>query len=123
MELIKEEILQLEYQLIEAIQSSNTGVIEKMLHDDLLFLAPDGKVITKTIDLLSHQSGDMFVEQLTPEFGDLTILGDTAVSIVTYHTKGTMLGKPIDGQFRYIRVWKACNDGIKIIGGSCLQAS
>lgn len=123
MELIKEEIIKLEYRLIEAIKTSDINFIENVLHDDLLFIAPNGQVVTKEMDLASHKSGEMTVEQLIPKLEDFNIIGDTAISIVSYDTKGTMLGQPISGKFRYIRTWKVFTDGLKIISGACLQVS
>lgn len=121
MELTKEEIIKLEYRLIEAIKTSDIDFIENVLHDDLVFIAPNGQVVTKEMDLASHKSGEMTVEQLIPKFEDFNIIGDTAISIVSYDTKGTMLGQPISGRFRYIRSWKGFADGIKVISGACLQ--
>jgi Domain of unknown function (DUF4440) len=103
MKLIKEEIIKLEHKLIEAIKASDIDFIEKVLHDDLLFLAPNGQIITKEMDLTSHKSKQMIVERLIPNFEDL--------------------GQPISGQFRYIRNWKVFNDHIKIVSGACLQIS
>jgi ketosteroid isomerase-like protein len=121
MQLTKEKITKLEYQLIEAIKTSDIKFIENILHDDLLFLAPNGQVVTKEMDLNAHKSKQMSVEQLIPKFEDFKIIGNTAISIVVYDTKGMMLGKPISGQFRYIRTWKSFKDGIKVVSGACLQ--
>jgi ketosteroid isomerase-like protein len=123
MELTKKEIIKLEYRLIEAIKTSDINFIENALHDDLLFIAPNGQVVTKEMDLASHKSGEMTVEQLIPKFEEFAIIGHTAISIVSYDTKGTMLGQPISGRFRYIRTWKVFKDDIKIISGACLQVS
>ena len=121
MKLVKEEIIKLEYQLIDAIKKSDTAFIEQILHDDLLFLVPNGQVVTKQMDLAAHRSGQMIVEQLIPEFEDFKIIGDTAVSIVVYDTKGIMMGRVIQGKFRYIRNWMLFDDSIKVIGGACIQ--
>lgn len=123
MKFIKEEIIKLEYKLIEAIKTSDIGFIENVLHDDLLFLAPNGQVVTKEMDLTSHKSKQMTVEQLIPKFENFIIIDDTAISVVVYATKGVMLGQHISGQFRYIRNWKVFNDSIKIVSGACLQIS
>lgn len=121
MEIKREEIVELEKALIEAITKSDIHFLEKILHDDLLFLAPNGSVITKQMDLDSHRAGEMVVEKIVPMIEDIRIMDGTAVVVVVYDTKGQMLGHPIEGQFRYIRTWKKFNDGIKVIGGSCFQ--
>lgn len=115
----KHEIIELEQKLIEGIKTSDIIFLDKILHDDLLFLAPNGQLITKAIDLASHKAGQMIVDEITSIIEEIKIIDNTAVAVVVYDTKGKMLGNPIEGQFRYIRVWKRFDDGFKVIGGSC----
>lgn len=61
----------------------------------------------------------MVVESLAPTFEDIRILGDMAIVIVVYETRGSMLGNPIQGRFRYIRFWKEGAQGPQITGGAC----
>lgn len=121
MKITKNEITDLENRLVEGIKNSDIAFLDKVLHNELLFIAPNGQIITKAIDLASHQAGEMIVEQLIPTIKEINILDDTAIVVVDYSTKGTMLGNPIEGQFRYIRIWKQFPDGLKVIGGSCFQ--
>jgi hypothetical protein len=108
-----------ELELIRGIRASDIAYLERVLHPDLLFLAPDGQAVTKEMDLASHRRGAMVVESLTPTFEDIRVLGDTATVIVVYETRGTMLGRPIEGRFRYIRFWKEGVEGLQVIGGAC----
>ncbi len=117
----KTELIDLENTLLEAIKKSDTSVLEKILHDDLLFVVPGGNVITKALDLASHRAGEMVVEEIIPTIEQINIIEDTAVVTVVYDSKGSMLGNPIRGKFRYIRFWKRFPDGFKVIGGSCVQ--
>ncbi|MBC5774808.1 nuclear transport factor 2 family protein [Pontibacter sp. KCTC 32443] len=121
MKISREEVLSIEAKLIEAIKSSDIKFLDSILYDDLLFIAPNGQVITKQMDLDSHRAGEMLVEQLLPTIEEVKIVDDTAIVIVVYDTKGTMLGNPIEGQFRYLRIWKQFSDGLKVIGGSCFK--
>ncbi|PSR54973.1 DUF4440 domain-containing protein [Adhaeribacter arboris] len=116
-----EEIIAMENKLLQGIKSSDVELLDQMLHDDLLFITPNGQVVTKEMDLASHKAGEMEVEHLLATFEDVKIIGDNAIVVVVYDTKGKMLGNPIQGQFRYIRVWKMFTDGLKVIGGSCFQ--
>lgn len=116
-----EEIITIENQLIEAIKTSDLNSLHRMLHDDLLFIAPNGQTVTKEMDLASHRSGQMEVELLIASYENVKVLGDNAVVVVVYNTKGKMLGTPIEGQFRYIRVWKMFPDGLKVVAGSCFK--
>jgi hypothetical protein len=117
----KREIIELEQKLMEGIKTSNAQFLDKILHEDLLFLAPNGQVITKAIDLASHKAGEMVVDSITSTIEEIKIIDDTAIVVIVYDTKGKMLGNPIQGKFRYIRVWKSFDDGYKVIGGSCFK--
>lgn len=121
MALSKDAILEAERGLIEGIRNSDIPYLTRVLHDDLLFVIPNGQVITKQMDLDSHRRGDMVVESLIPTFEDVRILNDLATVIVVYETKGSMLGNPIQGKFRSIRMWKGYGDGPKVIGGACFM--
>lgn len=121
MSLKKEDIEQMEIRLIQGIKESDLAFLDQTIHDDLLCMAPNGQTITKQMDLASHKAGAMKVITLIPTIEDIRIIGDTAVSTIVYDTKGTMLGNPIEGKFKYIRVWKKFDDGLKVIAASCFQ--
>ncbi len=121
MQITKAEIITLEDQLLEAIRKSDSSFLEGILHNDLLFIVPNGSVITKEMDLASHRSGEMVVEEISSTIEQINIIDDVVVVTVVYDTKGSMLGNPIQGTFRYIRFWKQFTDGMKVIGGSCVQ--
>lgn len=121
METTRQEIILLEEALKEAISKGDVHFLKGILHDDLLFLAPNGNVITKQVDLLSHASGQMLVEKITSTIEEINFIDDCAIVIVVYDTTGTMLGDKINGKYRYIRVWKRSNNGIRIIAGSCIK--
>ena len=121
MEIQKADIERMEFLLAEGIKNSNLEFLDKTIHNDLLFLAPDGQTITKEMDLAAHKGGGMVVDELNAIIEDVRIIGDTAISIVIYDTKGKMFGQPIEGKFKYIRVWKKFDDGLKVIAASCFR--
>jgi ketosteroid isomerase-like protein len=117
----RDRIVAAENQLVAAIKISDVAALDKMLHDDLLFITPDGQTVTKKMDLDSHRSHTMVVEEISSTTELIHVIEDTAVSTVVYQAKGKMLGKPLEGKFRYIRVWRLFGDTWKVIGGSCTQ--
>ncbi len=121
MEITKSEIQAMELRLIEGIKKSDIAFLDRTIHDDLLCMSPNGQTITKEMDLNSHKAGDMVVDELHMTVEDIRIIGDTAVSVVVYDTKGKMLGNPIEGKFKYIRVWKRFDEQLKVIAASCFQ--
>jgi hypothetical protein len=119
---IKMQVMEAEKQLLSAMKSSNVEQLDGLLHDDLLFITPDGLVITKEMDLASHAAGSMVIEQIASTVDTVNIIEDTAVAIITIRTKGKMLDQPFEGTFRYVRVWKLFGRKWKVIAGSCTQA-
>lgn len=105
--------------LLQAMLAHDVEKLDALLHDDLLFITPDGQTVTKAMDLDAHRKGLMAIERITTVIEQINIIGDNAVVTLVMDTKGKMIDMPIEGKFRYIRVWKKLGDGFKVIGGSC----
>ncbi|MBP1640512.1 MAG: hypothetical protein H6Q17_2095 [Bacteroidetes bacterium] len=118
---MKEMIEQLEHRLAEAIRINDIDLLDKLLHDDLLCVIPGGVTITKAMDMASHRAGDMQVDKLDLTIEEIRIIGDTAIVTTMYDTKGTLLGNPMKGKLKYIRVWKTSDAGLQVIAASCLS--
>ncbi|TGD57916.1 nuclear transport factor 2 family protein [Flavobacterium humi] len=117
---VKKQITEVENRLLAAIKSSDVKALDTLLHDDLLFITPDGQVLTKAMDLASHASGNMVIDYIVSVVDMVNIIEDTAVAIVTIETKGKMLNQPIEGKFKYVRVWRLSENHWKVIAGSCM---
>ncbi|WP_139418706.1 nuclear transport factor 2 family protein [Chryseobacterium mulctrae] len=120
-EITRENVVEAENKLFSAQLVSNVEILDQLLHDDLLAVAPMGEIITKEMDLNSHKAKTMIIEKVSIEINDIRIMGETALSIVTMTAKGKMMGAPFEGKFRYFRVWKHFDDELKIIGASFMQ--
>ena len=114
-----EHVIESEKLLLEAMTSSDVEIQDEILHDDLLFVIPNGQTITKQMDLDSHRSGSMIINQIASTLETVNIIEDSAVVTLLVKTEGLMLGKNFEGEFRYIRVWKLCGKKLKVIAGSC----
>lgn len=117
----REDVVEAENQLFSAQLVSNVEILDQILYDDLIAVAPTGQMITKKMDLDSHRAKTMIIEEASTEIEDIKITGDTALSIVTMTAKGKMMGTPMEGKFRYFRVWKRFGDTLKVIGASFMQ--
>ncbi|RDC56523.1 nuclear transport factor 2 family protein [Pedobacter chinensis] len=117
----RENVVEAENKLFSAQLVSNVDMLDQLLHDDLIAVAPTGQILTKEMDLNSHRAKTMIIEDASTEIDDIKIMGDTALSIVTMTAKGKMVGTPIEGKFRYFRVWKCFDDTLKVIGASFMQ--
>lgn len=116
-----ETVIDAEIELLTAIKNSDVLVLEKMLHDDLLFNLPDGQTITKAFDLETYRSGKMKIDFLEASDQIINVIDDSAVVAVTISLKGLYETTPINGLFKYIRVWKQFENNLKVIAGSCIQ--
>jgi ketosteroid isomerase-like protein len=112
-------IKQYEDTLLQAMLAHDVEKLDALLHDDLLFITPDGQTITKSMDLDAHRKGLMVIERISTTIEQINIIGDNAVVTLLMDTKGKMIDMPIEGRFRYIRVWKKLGADFKVIGGSC----
>ncbi|MCX2454374.1 nuclear transport factor 2 family protein, partial [Pedobacter sp. PLR] len=75
----KNDILNLENQLYDAMKSSNVEILDKLLHNDLLFIVPGGETITKEMDLETYRNGNLKIAELIPNIEQLNIIDDLAV--------------------------------------------
>ena len=119
----REDIVEAEDKLFSAQLISDVDVLEQLLHDDLVAIAPTGQILTKEMDLDSHRAKAMVIEDASTVIEEIKILDDTAISIVSMKAKGKMMGTPVKGNFRYIRFWKRFDNSLKIIGASFMQIS
>lgn len=115
------EIVEAENKLFSAQLKSNVGILDELLHDDLIAVAPTGQIITKEMDLNSHKAKTMVIEEASIEIDSIVISGDTALSIVTMTAKAKSNETPVEGKFRYFRVWKRFEGTLKLIGASFMQ--
>lgn len=112
-------IEQCEALLLQAMRSHDVAMLDTLLHNDLLFITPDGQTVTKALDLEAHRQGLTTIERISTQLENINTIEDAAVVTLVMDTKGTMMGQPFEGRFRYIRVWKKFNDQYKVIAGSC----
>ncbi|MDR3008115.1 MAG: nuclear transport factor 2 family protein [Sphingobacterium sp.] len=117
----KDEITEAENQLFLAQLASNVDALDVLLYDHLVAVAPDGQMLTKEMDLNAHRSKAMIIENASTEIDEIKIIGDTAISVITMTAKGKVMGTPLEGKFRYFRVWKRIENTLKVVGASFMQ--
>jgi len=122
-EITRQEVVEAEKRLLAAQRAGNVAVLEQLLHDDLVGLSPTGELITKEMDLAPYKAGSLVLEEAVTEIERIRITGTVAVAVVSMKAKGKLQDAPIEGQFRYLRVWKRVAGTLKIVGASFLQLS
>ena len=114
----KQKVLEAEQELLEAMKNSDVEILDRLLHEDLLFVLPSGDVITKQMDLETHKSGNLTLQEITSSIDSINQIGDTVVVTLSSKIKGKMLEQNFEGNFRYLRVWKMFDGQLKVIAGS-----
>ncbi len=115
---LESDIAALEEQLRVAMLHSNLSVLDALIADGLLFVAPDGSIVGKAADLELHRSGAQRLSQL--DFTDLLVRahGEVAVTTVAAVVSGTFNAQPFSGGFRYLRTWARTRAGWQVVAGS-----
>ena len=113
-----EEIQLAEDQLLDALRQGDIDTLELLLHDDLRFVIPNGHVITKEEDVENYRKENIVITSLKTRNQEITMMGDNAVVTVIQELQGSYFKQPIEGSFRYLRVWKRSKAGWKIVGGA-----
>ncbi|WP_026705244.1 nuclear transport factor 2 family protein [Flavobacterium soli] len=117
----EQKVLEIEKKLLEAMKKSDVEILDQLLHDDLLFVLPTGEVITKQMDLETHKSGNLILEEITSSIDSIKLIEENAVVTLSSKLKGKMLEQHFEGNFRYMRVWKMFDGQLKVIAGSCVS--
>ena len=112
------EIAALEEQLRGAMLRSDVSVLDSLIADGLLFVAPGGSIVGKAADLELHRSGAQRISQL--DFTDLLVRahGEVAVTTAVAVVSGTFNEQPFSGHFRYLRTWARTRTGWQVVAGS-----
>jgi uncharacterized protein (TIGR02246 family) len=114
-----DEIRDVEQQLQQAMVKNDVQALERLIHDDLVFIDVEGNVQRKRDDIESHTSGA--VVQTAVEFVEEPVMqlhGKNATVAVKAHVKVRLQGKPVEAFCRYLRVWLFQDERWQIIAGT-----
>jgi hypothetical protein len=114
----KSELEIAEETLRTAMLSGDVAKLNELIEDDLLFVGPDGGVLSKVDDLSLHRSREQ--RMTTLDFQEQHIRAGeriAAVSVLAF-VSGVFKGHNFQGHFRYLRVWHRTSTGWKVVAGS-----
>ena len=120
-EITEKAIIAVELALLIAMKNGNIQKLDELIHEDLLFIIPNGQIITKAIDLESYRSGNMNISEISSSNITINLIDDNAIVSVIINMSGKFMDQTFEGKFRFLRVWKFVNNQWKIIGGSSTQ--
>jgi ketosteroid isomerase-like protein len=111
----KEQIISNEKTLLDAFQNCDLQTLEYLLHDNAVFIYPNGLLFAKSTVLDNYRSGISAFSSIVTSEQTINIIDDTAVVSLVMELTGKYKDQLIQNKFRYIRVWKLFNDGLKVI--------
>jgi ketosteroid isomerase-like protein len=120
-ETIKDQIAANEETLLNAFQQCDLETLDKLLHDNVMFVLPNGEQVNKTQVLDNYRSGNMAMSTITPSEQVIQITDDNAVVALIMKMQGNYFDQIISRKFRYIRVWKRFGTDWKVIAVSGVQ--
>ncbi len=112
-----EEILACEGELRQAQLSGDTGILDRLLDDALVFTSFDGTLAAKSDDLSLHRSGRMRITRMDPCDYHMLHLGATSVVSVLMNAEAILDGVPVAAAMRYTRVWHKRPEGWRLVAG------
>lgn len=114
----KDRIIEHEKKLITAFANSDLLIIDELLHNDALFVYPNGHTVTKAMVMDNYRNENSAFTEMIPSDHVINFIDDTAIVSLDLQLKGKYFDEVIDSHFRYIRIWKLCNDKLKVIAVS-----
>ena len=117
----QEHIIENEKKLFDAFKNKDLTVLQELLHDNLLFVLPNGLTETKADVMNNYRSGDTVMTSISASDYVFSCIDDTVIVSLNLGLKGKYFDHIIEANFRYIRVWKLFDEGWKVIAGSGIQ--
>ena len=91
--------------------------LEGLLDEALVFTGPDGAIYGKHDDLDAHRRGVIQITQLEPSEERIQDFGSIVVVSVRMEMRGLFQGTSFAGPFRYTRIWRAADNGWRVVAG------
>ena len=102
----EQEIRDLERKFEQAVLKGDVAFFERVLAKNFLHTTQTGKMRDREQWLANHKAGQSNYDALNVDQLTVHIYGDSAVvTAVIKPTGRDSQGKPIEGQYRYLRVW------------------
>ena len=114
----KNQIEACEKSLLAAFGNKDLDIIDELIHDNALFVYPNGLPVTKAVVLENYRSGNSAFSIITASDQVIHFFDDTAVVSLNLELKGNYHEQQVSAAFRYIRVWKLFSGSWKLIAVS-----
>jgi len=120
---LKPEIIKLEEELRLAMLHSDVKKLDELIADSLIFISPDGNIVTKSMDIQAHSTKAQKMSELSPSEQVIQVHDSCVIVSVKMELVGTYNDFSISGTYRYLRVWSKLSDGWRVVAGSVVPLS
>jgi ketosteroid isomerase-like protein len=109
----REQITDLEQQWEQAMLSSDTVAMDRLLADDYLGVTAGGDLVTKSQQLDRMRDKQVNISRLNTREKKIKLVGGR-IAIVTAlsHLEGAIDGKPMNADFRNTRIYQRLSSGV-----------
>lgn len=101
-----------------ALLSGNAEELERLLDDRYVFVDPQGDVSGKESDLKAHRHQLVHFSRLDVHESIMEDFGNATTVRLLVSLRGTFVGAPFDGLFRYLHTWVRQIDGWRLISST-----
>jgi len=102
----EQQIRRIEHEWVTAIVKRDVAFLQRLEAPDFTVTGPGGKTLNKAGDIKDTTNGETTFENMTFDKLKVRFYGDTAIVTARIAPQGrTSEGQPIEGQYRYLRVW------------------
>jgi ketosteroid isomerase-like protein len=112
---VEDTVLKLEQQWEDALTQSDTGALDKLYDDTIVYTHSNGKVDTKSSYIRAIKSGGTRYESMKRDEIKITVYGQTAVVTCHWDVHVLAQGNKIDTNARYLHVYVQQKDGWKMV--------
>jgi ketosteroid isomerase-like protein len=108
----REQIVALEQQWQQAMLADDIPTMDKLLSDDYLGITATGEVLTKTQQLDRMGDRKFVITKLETSDRKIKLVGNIAIVTCLAQIQGSSDDEPLDGAFRYTRVYQRMPGGL-----------
>ena len=106
------QIIALEHEWQQATLSNDISVMDRLLSEDYLGITADGEVLTKAQQLDRMRERRLVITQLNISETKIKLIGRIAIVTCLARIQGTSDRHPVDGAYRYTRVYQRLPGGV-----------
>jgi hypothetical protein len=118
---VQSELEHAEEMLRAAMLAADVETLDALIEEDLLFVGPTGRLLSKELDLGLYRSGEQRMSAIDLRERHFRI-GEQAAAVSSLaFVVGNFKGQGFQGHFRYLRLWHRSSTGWKLVAGSVSQ--